>query len=140
MSEERLRRWRLVLGGADADGTGQALSGEDRGMDGALDAVYGQRQGGLGGSAPAVARWLGELRAHFPSGVVRVVQQDAIDRLGLHRLLLQAEVVENVTPDVHLAATLMSLRDALPEGSREVARRLVRQVVEDIERRLAART
>ncbi len=94
----------------------------------------------LGGSAPTVARWLGELRSHFPSGVVRVVQQDAIDRLGLHRLLLEPEVLENVTPDVHLAATLMSLRDALPEASRQVARRVVRQVVEDIERRLSART
>ena len=87
-----------------------------------------------------VARWLGELRAHFPAGVVRVVQQDAIDRLGLHRLLLEPEVLDSVTPDVHLAATLMSLRDALPEASRQVARRLVRQVVEDIERRLADRT
>ena len=80
------------------------------------------------------------MRAHFPTGVVRVVQQDAIDRLGLHRLLLEPEVLEKVTPDVHLAATLMSLRDALPEASREVARRVVRQVVEDIERRLADRT
>ena len=95
---------------------------------------------GSGRVAPNVARWLGELRGHFPSGVVRVVQQDAIDRLGLHRLLLEPEVLDNVTPDVHLAATLMSLKDALPEGSRAVARRLVRQVVEDIERRLADRT
>src|SRR4051794_41380486 len=109
-------------------------------MDGALDAVCGQGTGGLGGSAPSVARWLGELRSHFPSGVVRVVQQDAIDRLGLHRLLLEPEVLESVTPDVNLAATLMSLKDALPEASRTVARRLVREVVQDIERRLADRT
>ena len=140
MAEERLRRWRLVLGGEDAEGTGVRLEGEDRGIDGALDAVYGERGGDLSGSAPRVARWLGELRSHFPSGVVRVVQQDAIDRLGLHQLLLEPEVLDNVTPDVHLAATLMSLRDALPEASREVARRVVRQVVEDIERRLSART
>ena len=59
MSEERLRRWRLVLGGEDADGTQVQLGREDRGIDGALDAVYGQRQGGLSGSAPTVARWLG---------------------------------------------------------------------------------
>ena len=99
-------------------------------MDGALDAVYGDRgRAGWAGRAPTVARWLGELRAHFPCGVVRVVQQDAIDRLGLHRLLLEPEVLENVTPDVHLAATLMSLRDALPEASRTVARSVVRQVV-----------
>ena len=140
VAEERLRRWRLVLGGDEAEGTGVSLGGEDRGIDGALDAVYGSRGSDLSGSAPTVARWLGELRSHFPSGVVRVVQQDAIDRLGLHRLLLEPEVLDNVTPDVHLAATLMSLRDALPEASRQVARRVVRQVVEDIERRLSART
>src|SRR4051812_9024288 len=109
-------------------------------MDGALAAVYGERRGGLGGSAPTVARWLGELRTHFPSGVVSVVQQDAIDRLGLHRLLLEPELLDAVTPDVHLVATLMSLRDALPPESREAARRVVRQVVQDIERRLADRT
>jgi Mg-chelatase subunit ChlD len=140
MSEDRLRRWRLVLGGDEADGTDVRLGREDRGIDGALEAVYGDRRGGLGASAPTVARWLGELRANFPAGVVRVVQQDAIDRLGLHRLLLEPEVLDSVTPDVHLAATLMSLRDALPEGSRLLARRLVRQVVDDIERRLADRT
>src|SRR3954462_3825759 len=140
MSEERLRRWRLVLGGDEADGTGVDLGRGDRGMDGALDAVYGERAGGLGASAPNVARWLGQPRSHFPSGVVRVVQQDAIDRLGLHRLLLEPEVLESVTPDVNLAATLMSLRDALPEASREVARGVVRQVVRDIEQRLSART
>ena len=140
MSDDRLRRWRLVLGGDEADGTDVRLGREDRGIDGALEAVYGEKRGGLGASAPTVARWLGELRANFPAGVVRVVQQDAIDRLGLHRLLLEPEVLDNVTPDVHLAATLMSLKDALPESSRTVARRIVRQVVEDIERRLADRT
>ncbi|HET6548520.1 MAG TPA: VWA domain-containing protein [Solirubrobacter sp.] len=140
MSDERLRRWRLVLGGGDADGTEAQLNRNDRGVDGALEAVYGDRRGGLGASAPTVARWLGELREHFPSGVVAVVQQDAIERLGLHELLLEPEVLDNVTPDVHLAATLMSLRDAIPEESRQVARRLVCQVVEQIERRLADRT
>src|SRR3954453_6000442 len=138
--EERLRRWRLVLGGDEADGTGVDLGRGDRGIEGARDAVYGERGGGLGGSAANRAPWLGELRSPFPTGVVRVVQQDAIDRLGLHRLLLEPEGLESVTPDVHLAATLMSLKDALPEASRTVARRLVREVVRDIERRLADRT
>jgi Mg-chelatase subunit ChlD len=135
-----MRRWRLVLGGDAADGTDVRLSAGDAAMDGALDAVYGEREGGLGGSAPTVARWLGELRARFPSGVVSVVQQDAIDRLGLHQLLLEPELLEAVTPDVHLVATLLSLRDALPSESREAARRVVRQVVEDIQRRVADRT
>jgi Mg-chelatase subunit ChlD len=140
MSDPRLRRWRLVLGGEEADGTEVRLAGDDAAMDGALDAVYGERAGDLGGSAPTVARWLGELRARFPSGVVSVVQQDAIDRLGLHQLLLEPELLDAVTPDVHLVATLLSLRDALPAESREAARRVVREVVQDIERRLADRT
>jgi Mg-chelatase subunit ChlD len=139
---ERLRRWRLVLGGGGADGVGAGLEGRDAAIDRALAAVYdtgGERRGGLQESAPAVARWLGEIREHFPSPVVRVVQQDAIDRLGLHRLLLEPEVLETVTPDVHLATTLLALRDALPSRSREAARAVVRRVVEDIERRLADR-
>src|SRR4051795_1983070 len=140
MSEEQLRRGRLVLGGEGADGKGVSLSGRDQGMDAALEAVYGERRGGLGGSAPTVARWLGELRTHFPSGVVSVVQQDAIDRLGLDRLLLEPELLDAVTPDVNLVATLMRLRAALPAASRGAARRVVRQGVEDIERRLAKRT
>jgi Mg-chelatase subunit ChlD len=138
---ERLRRWRLVLGGEEADGTGVSLEGRDAVVDRALAAVYDPdaRRGGLGASAPTVARWLGDLREHFPTSVVRVVQQDAIDRLGLHRLLLEPEVLDTVTPDVHLATTLLSLRGALPSRSREAARAVVRQVVQDIERRLADR-
>jgi len=139
---ERLRRWRLILGGGEADGTGAAIAGRDATIDRALAAVYdagGARRGGLGASAPSVARWLGDIREHFPSSVVRVVQQDAIERLGLHRLLLEPEVLETVTPDVHLASTLLSLRDALPARSREAARAVVRQVVEEIERQLADR-
>jgi hypothetical protein len=41
-AQERLRRWRMVLGGEQgADGTGCALSGRDAAMDAALTALYG---------------------------------------------------------------------------------------------------
>ena len=57
MSDERLRRWRMVLGGADADGTGVALIGDDLRRDQALERLYdAERQAGLGGSSPAVDR------------------------------------------------------------------------------------
>ncbi|WP_171074452.1 hypothetical protein [Nonomuraea basaltis] len=39
-ADERMRRWRLVLGGGDADGTGCGLQGADVQMDAALAAVY----------------------------------------------------------------------------------------------------
>ncbi|KAA6219248.1 VWA domain-containing protein [Streptomyces filamentosus] len=149
--DERLRRWRLVLGGAAAEGTGRALSGADAAMDAALAALYdggegrdggadGGRRGGLGGSAPSVARWLGDIRTYFPRSVVQVMQRDAIDRLGLAALLLEPETLEAVEPDVHLVGTLLSLNEALPETTRETARAVVRKVVADLEARLAPRT
>ncbi|MFD0249348.1 VWA domain-containing protein [Streptomyces sp. NPDC127113] len=148
-ARERLRRWRLVLGGNPADGTGSTLSGQDAAMDGALTALYGKeaaarggrdRAAGLGGSAPAVARWLGDIRTYFPSSVVQVMQRDAIDRLGLAALLLEPEMLEAVEADVHLVGTLLSLNQAMPEATKETARAVVRKVVEDLEKRLASRT
>ena len=72
---ERLRRWRMLLGGeSDLDPDG-GLSKDDAAMDGALAALYddpggdggGSRSAGLGGSAPRVARWLGDIRTYFLS-------------------------------------------------------------------------
>jgi Mg-chelatase subunit ChlD len=144
-----LRRWRLVLGGGGADGTGHELVGRDAAMDGALGALYGKeekpasgrdRSAGLGASAPAVARWLGDIRTYFPASVVRVMQRDAIDRLGLATLLLEPELLEAVEADVHLVGTLLSLNRAMPETTRETARAVVRKVVQELEKRLATRT
>ncbi len=154
-ADERLRRWRLVLGGTDADGIGIPLAGEQATIDAALAAVYDagrggnggpgrpggrDRRGGLGASAPAVARWLGDIRAYFPSPVVRVIQQDAIKRLDLERLLLEPEVLETVEPDVHLVGTLIALGSVIPDRTRATARMVVRKVVDELERRLASQT
>ncbi|MBV1851837.1 VWA domain-containing protein [Catellatospora tritici] len=145
--EERLRRWRLVLGG-DGDGTGVRLSGTDSGMDDALSALYrGEGEGGgsgrsagLGGSAPKVARWLGDIRQYFPSTVVQVMQADAIERLNLTRLLVEPEMLEAVEPDVHLVGTLLSLNKVMPDKARATARMVVAKVVAELERRVANKT
>jgi VWA domain-containing protein len=150
MDDERLRRWRLVLGAGPeetADGTGVALGPEDRRVDAALAALYdggggegnGPRTGGLGGSAPQVARWLGDIRQYFPTSVVQVMQRDAVERLGLTRMLLEPELLAAVEPDVHLVGTLLSLKGVLPERTKETARAVVNTVVAELERRLADR-
>lgn len=150
--EERLRRWRLILGGDEADGTGCSLRGVDLGIDQALAALYdadggggqnrgsGQRRGGLGGSAPNVARWLGDIRTYFPSSVVRVMQKDALERLNLRQMLLQPEMLEAVEPDIHLVADLVNLRSVMPEKTKETARLVVGRVVDELLRRLAQPT
>ncbi|HVA92960.1 MAG TPA: VWA domain-containing protein [Chloroflexota bacterium] len=143
---ERLRRWRLVLGGPAeqgmrggmGEGHGTMLDGEDAGMDRVLEALYdSNRSAGLGSSSPNVARWLGDIRAYFPASVVKVMQQDALERLKLRQMLMQPELLEAVEADVQLVANLMSLSKVLPEKTKETARMVVRKVVDEIQRKLA---
>ena len=156
--EERLRRWRLLLGEAAEGPLGAGLSEEDRAADAALAALYeaasggsgpgggpgpgraAARSAGLGASAPTVARWLGDIRSYFPSSVVQVMQRDAIDRLNLRELLLEPELLASIEPDVHLVGTLLSLNKVMPETTKATARQVVAQVVTEVERRIAQRT
>ena len=138
--KERERRWRLILGGSEADGIGCKLSSTDGQMDSALSALYdagGSQRGGLGSSAPKVARWLGDIRSYFPSSVVRVMQKDALERLNLQQMLLEPEMLAAVEADVHLVANLVALRSVMPETTKDTARQVVRQVVDELLKKLA---
>jgi Mg-chelatase subunit ChlD/uncharacterized protein YidB (DUF937 family) len=135
---EQLKRWRMILGGEGADGTGVSLGAAEAAMDRALQALYdSDRQGGLGSSAPSVARWLGDIREYFPSSVVQVMQHDAIERLDMKRLLLEPEVLDSLQPDVHLVADLIAMSGAIPAKTRDTARQVVRKVVDALTERLA---
>ena len=155
---ERLRRWRLVLGKAAEEtieaafdraqqGVGlpgasmlegpRLLGGDDTAMDRALEALYdAPRSAGLGGSSPNIARWLGDIRTYFPSSVVRIMQEDALQRLKLQQMLLEPELLQSVDADVHLVANILSLSKVMPARTRDTARQVVRKVVDDLQRRL----
>ena len=98
-ADERSRRWRLILGEEARQALGEMTLGEaDAAMDRALQALYdSDRRGGLGASAPNVARWLGDIRTYFPSSVVHVMQKDALERLGLQQML-QVTMQKAVVP------------------------------------------
>ncbi len=131
LDPEAARRWRLILGGSEAEGTGCKLQGLDIDVDRALQALYdSDRKGGLGSSAPNVARWLGDIREYFPSSVVQIMQRDAIERLDMTRLLMEPEMLESLQPDVHLVADLVALSGSIPAKTRDTARAVVRKVVD----------
>jgi hypothetical protein len=51
MTEERLRRWRLAIGGGDVDSIGIGLGGDDLRRDQALERLYdAERRAGLDAS------------------------------------------------------------------------------------------
>ena len=163
VDQEQLKRWRLILGKSSNEtlesfGTGgMKLDPEDLVMDEALAAIYdgtsdnedpgtgagagkgagaAQRSAGLGPSAPKLAKWLADIRNFFSEDVVSVIQSDAIERKGLKQLLFEPEILKNVQPDIEMVATLMSLKGKIPEKTKETARRLVKTVVDEINKRL----
>ncbi|MUT68112.1 VWA domain-containing protein [Paenibacillus sp. NEAU-GSW1] len=163
IDQEQLRRWRLILGaaaeqnlhGAGGIQGGLQLSDADRLMDEALAAIYDGTEGGgagaasksspnlskgksagLGSSSPKLAKWLGDVRSFFPPDIVSVIQSDAVERKGLTQLLFEPELLSQVKPDIGMVATLMSLRGQIPERTKETARVLVREVVDEMMKRL----
>jgi len=148
---EQLRRWRLVLGrdaeselGAMQEGSFQ-LDDEGLAIDEALAAIYDETEGegllssrgaGRGPSSPRLAKWLGDVRTFFREDVVSVIQQDAIERRGLTQLLFEPETLASVQPNVGLVGTLLALKNQIPERTKETARQLVRQVVDEVRKRL----
>jgi hypothetical protein len=148
-AQAALLRWRLVLGPPPSGGGGaggdlwaetQAALGQDAdlaALDRALDFLYGaERTGGLAGSMPYVPTWLGDIRRYFPREVVAFMEKDAVERRGLKQLLLEPETLQTLEKDVGLVATLLAFKDMMPDQTRQTARQVVAEIVEDLRRRL----
>jgi hypothetical protein len=155
-----LARWRLILGKSAEEplreiggcGSMQILGGEQCELDEALEAIYsgdeiekgewerpidGAPHGAVKGRTfPRVARWLDQIRNFFPKDVVVLLQKDAIERRGLKQLLFEPEILANVEPSLDLAATVLAMKNMVPEKAKSAARDLVRRVVEDVRKRL----
>lgn len=143
-----MTRWRLILGEDTRALSNVGLSEQESIMDAALSAIYdgdtggssgsgsGGKQGGKGRSMPNLAKWLTDVRTFFPQDVVSVIQSDAIERKGLTKLLFEPETLKNVKPDITMVGTLMALKGQIPEKSKETARQLVREVVDEIMKRM----
>jgi Mg-chelatase subunit ChlD len=140
--DNQQRRWRLLLGeAAQTEDNQNLLSAEEIKIDAALSALYDldspqHLRGGTGSSSPKVARWLGDIRQYFPASVIQVMQKDAFERLNLQSMLFEKEMLEAVQPDVHLVATLLSLRGVIPAKTKETARMVVRKVVDELMKKL----
>lgn len=151
---ERMKRWRLILGtesnerftSMDKNG-GFSLSGEQDLMDQALAAIYNRSEAGgfasgkgagRGPSNPQITRWLGDVRTLFEKDLVMVIQSDAIERCGLSQMLFEPELLENIEPDIHLASTILMLKDQIPKRSKESVRAFIAKIVEEINKLLEA--
>jgi len=161
-----LLRWRLVLGkfserhlgapgGSDAATAGAGAGGSARydRMDRALDFLYGReygkrgvrdrgrhsddRTGTPGASVLAIPDWLKDVRELFPRETVEVLERHALERYGMTDLVTDADVLKKMEPSYELLKAVLSFRHLMAPKVLDVARTLVRQVVEDLRKRLA---
>ena len=145
-----LKRWRLILGSKNIDAENAALTEEEEQMDAALGALYeyehsgkfeyqnvAGHRGSPGKSTYNISKWLGDIRKYFPDSVVHVLQNDALKNKDLqNKLLLEPEILEQTTPDVHLAAMLLQLKKQLPEKTKKSAKMVIRRIVDELTERL----
>lgn len=141
--DKKISRWRLILGEESEERfhflDDFSLTKEQSIMDQALAAIYNNRQAGgfgtgagKGPSNPQISRWLGDVRTLFPKDLVTVIQGDAMSRCGLKQLLFEPELLDNLEPDVNLAATLLMLKEQIPKRSKDSVRSFIEKIVEQI--------
>ncbi len=138
MAEDRdnlKKRWSLALGLED-DQNPAELDAQEKKVHQLLDKLYSR---GKRGSQGISSRWFTEVKTFFPTGVVHLLHQDAIDKFGIKKLLEQPAMMDEIEPDVNMVAAILSAKDALSEDAMENARRLVSKLAAKLEERLKFR-
>lgn len=135
--KELIRRWRLVLG-KDEKSTEQAILNEkELKIDKVLELLYDapKKGGGIQNSKVRISKWLGDIRTYFPKTVVQIMQKDAMERLNLRQMLLEAEMIEQLEVNMDLVTTLISLSKIMPTETRATAKEIVQQLVNELEKK-----
>ena len=142
-------RWRLVLGRFAQNrlscGGAQGYDAMDR----ALGYLYGReyrgrsvrdqgapRFGGDEASVFEVPEWIRAVRDLFPAETCEVIQRHALERYQMQELVTDKRVLEQMQPSYELLKTLLTFRGMMQGEVLELARRLIREIVEDLRKKL----
>ncbi len=139
-----LLRWRLALGPAAERAMPETAlerlgaTEHDVELDRVLQFVYGEgEQGGKRAARAYLPQWLGALRGFFRHDVIAMIQEDAIARRDLTELLFEPETLPFLERNIELVSTILAARSLVPDRAKELARRIVGEVVEGLRAKLA---
>ncbi|MBI4748570.1 MAG: VWA domain-containing protein [Acidobacteria bacterium] len=159
MNDQTLHRWRLILGRYSQDQLSCQMNQHQSRLERALDYLYSREYTGRGvrqtdesqpaptQSKPAgsldpsqfnVPTWLNEVRELFPHDTCELIEKHALTRYGLTELVTDPQVLEKLEPNLDLLKMILTFRGQMKGQVLEVARKIVRQVIEDIKRKLEA--
>ena len=141
-----LNRWRLTLGRFSQNGLGDFGSGdyEYREIDDLMQFLYGREysgergimEGSLDDSHLTIPKWINKIHTLFPKDTVEKLEAHALERYGLTDLLTDKRVLEQLEPNMELLKQILSLKGIMRRDVLEEARKIVRKVVEDLQRKM----
>ena len=146
--EERayLNRWRLVLGkSAEQCGIGFSSGSGDDGdceqAEATLSYLYDSSgsAGGSGASQLTVPRWIDQVSELFPRQAKEVMERELIRRKGIDKLLEQPDLLDRIEPSVDLVKTLLTHKDLIKPETRNLARKVIDKVVNELKKKLDIR-
>ncbi|PIE25393.1 MAG: VWA containing CoxE family protein [Planctomycetota bacterium] len=150
MSSHARDRWKLVLGRFAEDALGGASPGAER-MARALDFLYSReyrgrqtrsgkdgdsRTGGREASRLTVPDWIREVQELFPRDCCETITKHALERYEMTELVCDPKILEALEPDYELLRSILVFRHMMSAPVLEMARRIVRQVVDQLRREL----
>jgi len=125
--------------GKQQSGMGQLGFGKEKlqKIDDTLDFVYGQqvdqkRSAGLGPSSLSIPDWIENVKELFPTDTKEVLEKDLVERSDIKDIIANPELFEKVEPSLEMVKTIIALKHMLPNEVKDVARTLVKKVVEDL--------
>jgi predicted metal-dependent peptidase len=148
IDREAVNRWRLILGSfsndalyAGGEGGDFAYHEIDELMNFLYSREYGdergiRQEGSLDPSQLIVPEWIRKIRKVFPKEVVERLENDALDRYQLSEILTDKKVLESMQPNMNLLKNILALKNRMQGEVVETAKRIVRQVVEELIKKL----
>ncbi|MDI7187738.1 VWA domain-containing protein [Leptospira santarosai] len=142
-------RWQLILGTGSEQSLGnQTLSEEQQRMSRAIEYLYGREYEGEDGedrnvrgadlrdSNLTVPLWINEIHELFPKKTIERIEKDALERYQVMEMVTNPELLKRASPNVTLLKAVLHTRYLMNPEVLNLARELVRKVVEELMKKL----
>jgi hypothetical protein len=147
--DKRRLRWRLLLGESTEDLLG-GLSAEWQDRETAIGYLYDRenadrnirkdqqdRAGSLDPSELTVPDWINAVHELFPQKTIERLEKDALERYHLEEMVTNPDLLSRVKPSPTLLKAVLRTKHLMNQAVLEMARELVRKVVEQLMETLA---
>lgn len=146
-----LIRWKLILGNGSEQSLGdRTFSEEQQRMDRAIEYLYGRAyrtdrggeernvRAGMDDSDLTVPLWINEIHELFPKKTIERIEKDALEHYQVMEMVTSPELLKRASPNVTLLKAVLQTRHLMNQEVLNLARELVRKVVEELMKKLEA--